>query len=229
MKRYRYLLLDADETLFDFPKSEKLAIVQTLKDYGFACSEETISLYSRINHALWQRFNLGEIPREQIRQERFSRLLAELGGNPELGPEMDQHYAKALGSFGILFPGALEMCRKLAGAYLMAIVTNGFSVSQHGRFDHSPVQKYIPYLFISEELGCQKPQKLFFDKVLDKMGVGDKERNQVLVIGDSLNSDIQGGKNAGLDTCWYCPGGLSDELPDYIVHSYGELMKLLDV
>ena len=74
MNRYRYLLFDADETLFDFPQSERLAIVKTLGDYGFPCGEEMISLYSGINHALWQKFNLGEIPREQIRKERFTKL-----------------------------------------------------------------------------------------------------------------------------------------------------------
>ncbi len=225
MNRYRYLLFDADETLFDFPQSERLAIVKTLGDYGFPCGEEMISLYSGINHALWQKFNLGEIPREQIRKERFTKLLEAIGGDPALGPEMDRHYAASLGGFGVLYPGALELCRWLAPHYEMAIVTNGFSLSQHGRFDRSPVREYIPHLFISEELGCQKPQKLFFDKVLEAMGI--TEREKVLVIGDSLNSDIQGGKNAGLDTCWYNPEGGESGLPDYTVRSYEELMELL--
>ena len=100
MKHYRYLLFDADETLFDFPQSERLAIARTLEEHGIPCGEETISLYSRINHALWQRFNLGEIPREQIRRERFSRLLESLGYDPSPGPELDQYYANTLGSFG---------------------------------------------------------------------------------------------------------------------------------
>lgn len=228
MKRYQYLLFDADETLFDFPQSERLAIIKTLQDFGLPWGEETISLYSRINHALWQRFNLGEIPREQIRQERFSRLLAELKKDPSPGVEMDLHYAKNLGSFGILFPGALELCQSLAPHYTMAIVTNGFSISQHGRFDRSPIREYIPYLFISEELGCQKPQKLFFDKVLKAMGIEGEGRKRVLVIGDSLNSDIQGGKNAGLDTCWYCPAAEQNPLPDYTVRNYAELLELLE-
>ena len=109
MNRYRYLLFDADETLFDFPQSERLAIVKTLGDYGFPCGEEMISLYSGINHALWQKFNLGEIPREQIRKERFTKLLEAIGGDPALGPEMDRHYAESLGGFGVLYPGALEL------------------------------------------------------------------------------------------------------------------------
>lgn len=229
MKRYRYLLFDADETLFDFPQSERLAIARTLEDHGIPWGEETVSLYSRINHALWQRFNLGEIPREQIRRERFSRLLESLGYDPSPGPELDQYYANTLGSFGILYPGALEMCRALSPHYTMAIVTNGFSASQHGRFDRSPIREYIPYLFISEELGCQKPQRLFFDKVLDAMGIEEEDRGLTLVIGDSLNSDIQGGKNAGLDTCWYCPSPKEDPLPDYTVRNYRELMALLGV
>lgn len=225
MRKYRYLLFDADETLFDFPQSERLAASKVLKDYNLPCGEETVSLYSRINNSLWQRFNLGEIPREQIRRERFSRLLEALGRDPALGPELDRSYAAALGGFGVLYPGALELCHGLAPYYEMAIVTNGFSVTQHGRFDRSPIREYIPHLFISEELGCQKPQKLFFDKVLEAMGVVERER--VLVIGDSLNSDIQGGKNAGLDTCWYCPKGGESALPTYTVSSYEGIIQIL--
>lgn len=229
MKNYRWLLFDADETLFDFPQSERLAITKTLKDYGLPYDEKTIFLYSQINNSLWQRFNRNEIPRGQIAQDRFTRLLEELGGDASLGTEMNRHYTKSLGGFGILLPGALEMCRTLSRYFELAIITNGFSISQHGRFDRSPVREFIPHLFISEDLGCQKPQKEFFDKVLAAMGIPEEQKNQVLVIGDSLTSDIQGGVNSGLDTCWYCPSGGQDLLPTYIVRNYGELLDLLEI
>jgi len=229
MNNYHWLLFDADETLFDFPQSERLAIIRTLKNYSLPYDEKTISLYSQINDSLWQRFNRNEIPREQIRRERFSRLLAELGGDVSLGPDMDRFYAESLGSFGILLPGALDLCRTLSHSFELAIITNGFSVSQHGRFDHSPVREFVPHLFISEDLQCQKPQKEFFDKVLSAMGIPGERKNQVLVIGDSLTSDIQGGINAGMDTCWYCPSGQQSTLPTYIIRNYEELLELLEV
>lgn len=232
MSSFRYLLFDADETLFDFPKAENQAILETLRAFALPCNKETAALYSRINDALWLRFNHGEITRQQLLQLRFSQLLSQLGHSGISTEEMNLTYMHELAKCSFLLPGALELCRELwQRGYEMAVITNGASISQHGRFDHSPITSYFRHIFISEDMGCQKPQAVYFDKVCTMMKISPDDRKHTLIIGDSLSSDILGGLNSGIPACWYNSHHKHPDpaIPaDYTIDSYQALLKLLE-
>lgn len=202
MPKYDYVLFDADNTLFDFDAAERRALDQTLSHHGFLCDEATRSRYLTINRALWNAFERGEVEKRWLVVERFAALQRALGGtrDPE---ELNAYYLARLAECAELLPGAEALCRALAPHCVLAIVTNGVASTQRGRFFHSPLQHIIPHLFISDELGCQKPQKRFFDLVLAALSVSDSRR--VIVVGDTLSADIQGAKNAELDCIWYNP------------------------
>ena len=228
MPRYKYVLLDADETLFDFKRSEQEALNKVLTDRGYPTDEETVALYLKINSALWDANARGEVDQDFLTVERFAAFMRVKGGDHD-PRKFNRDYLEALGSGCYLLPGAEEFCRTLRdGGCELAIVTNGLPTAQWGRFDRSPLKGIIPHMFVSMELGCQKPQPEYFDKVCEALGIAD--RSHAVVMGDSLRSDIQGGVNAGIDTIWFAPGGEAEPetpKPTYIVRSYGEALALL--
>ncbi len=227
MPRYDYLLFDADHTLFDFDTAEEQALRATLLDHGYPADPDTLDFYHSVNHLLWHRFDLGEISREELAVERFSLLIRSLGGDQDPAG-MNRDYLSHLAEHGELFPGAEALCRELSAHCTLAIVTNGMAAAQRGRFARSPLGALIPWIFISEEVGHQKPEAAFFQRVLAAMDISDPSR--AVVIGDNLHSDIQGGINAGLDTIWYHPqGGENNSAihPTYTAASYEELRDYL--
>lgn len=232
MPSFHYLLFDADDTLFDFSRSEHHAVLDVLRGAGLPHDDETAALYSRLNDALWQRFNRGEITKPYLLRARFAQLLIALGQPETQADTLNYQYEHTLAQYSFLMPHAEELCRTLHGrGYDMSIITNGVPVSQHGRFDPSPIRPFFRQLFISEELGTQKPHPTFFDKVCSELGISREQRCETLVIGDSLTSDILGGLNAGLPTCWYNPKHKPADpaIPaDYTVNSYQELLELLE-
>lgn len=208
MARYDYILFDADNTLFDFDEAERRALRKVLEGHGFPLTKELNERYHAINRGLWARFDRGEVRQDWLLVERFAILLRELGSGMDPAA-LNRDYLMELGKSGVMLPGAEQMCRALSDACTLVIVTNGASVAQRGRFDSSPIRPLISGLFISEELGYQKPQKEFFDVTCREMGISDRAR--AVVVGDNLRTDIQGGINAGLDTIWYNPGRLAGD------------------
>lgn len=206
MRRYDFVLLDADNTLFDFDAAERKALRSVLEDRGYTADRATVETYTKINAELWAAFARGEAEQDFILVERFRRFQAAVGGDHDPG-QFNADYQKALSANADLIPGALELCRSLsAGGCTLAIVTNGAAVAQRGRYAASPIREYVRHLFISQELGVGKPDPLFFDHVCRKMGICD--RGRAVVAGDSLASDILGGNRAGIDTVWYNPCGI---------------------
>ncbi len=227
MPNYDYILFDADNTLFDFDTAEHRALNQTLEHYGYPRDDATRGLYLDINRRLWSAFDRGEVTKEHLVVERFAALQRALGGNYD-SCKMNTYYLSRLAEGADLLPGAEDLCRTLAEHCTLAIITNGVALAQRGRFGRSPLKDVIPYLFISGEMGCQKPQKVFFDHVLAKMKVTDPSR--VLVVGDSLSADIQGAVNAGLDSVWYAPGGTLTEgspQPTHIVYRFYDILRII--
>ena len=203
MIRYPFVLLDADNTLYDFDAAEHKALCKVLSERGYTPDEATVDLYLEINTALWEAFAWGEVEQEFLLVERFRRFVQRMGGNHD-AVQFNADYLQALSSNADLIPGAVEFCRHLAGMGCeLAIVTNGAAVAQRGRFAISGLGEYIPNLFISQELGVNKPDPLFFDHVCRNLGITDRAR--AVVVGDSLSSDILGGNQAGIDTIWYNP------------------------
>lgn len=203
MPRYHTVLLDADNTLFDFNASEMLALNAVFTARGYTPDEETIAVYLEINSALWEAFARGEVEQDFLLEERFRRFVQVMGGDHDAA-QFNLDYQKALAANGVLIPGALELCRRLAAAgCTLAIITNGAAIAQRGRYAASPLRQYIPHLFISQELGVGKPDPLFFDTVCRELDLTD--RSGAVVVGDSLSADIVGGNRAGIDTIWYNP------------------------
>ena len=225
--KYNTLLFDADDTLLDFGKSEKEAVRDCLIARGFDSSNGIIARYSEINQLHWKMLERGEISRERLYVERFAAFCREMCFDCD-AQKFSDDYLTALSTKSYLIDGALEMCEKLSRHFRMYVVTNGNAGVQHGRFDPSPVAKYFKRSFISEEMGFAKPRVEFFDKVFAE--IPDFSRENTLIIGDSLTSDIQGGINAGLDTCWYNPKHA--DVPEgmnitYIAYNYDDMISLL--
>lgn len=161
MIRYRFVLLDADNTLFDFDAAERKALHTVLRMRGYIPDQVTVNTYLKINGALWDAFARGEVDQDFLLIERFRRFEQAMGGSHDPAA-FNADYLAALASNGDLIPGALELCIRLSGlGCTLAIVTNGSIVAQRGRYAASPIRAYIPYQFISQEVGARKPDPIF--------------------------------------------------------------------
>lgn len=196
------ILMDLDDTILDFHKAEKLAISRTFRKLGVEPEEKLIRRYSEINAMQWKRLETGEINREQVLVGRFELLFN------ELGLEVSSKRAKALYegflSQGHYFmPGAEELLENLRGSYRLFICSNGTAVVQAGRLKSAGIAPYFEDIFISEEIGCNKPDPEYFRRCFRR--ITDFSKDRCMIIGDSLSSDILGGIRAGIKTCWYNP------------------------
>lgn len=232
MKKYEYLLFDADNTLLDFTMAEYLAFRYTAESEGLAFSEELYSAYSVINDGLWKKLEKNETTLEKLKLERFRLLLLSIGyvENEETMAKADRLrdcYTESLGEQTCLIDGAEEVCKELSKRYTMVLVTNGIAKIQHSRIDNSAIKPYFKDVFISEEIGAAKPSPAYFDAVFAALGMPPKEK--CLVIGDSLTSDCDGAIGYGLDICRYNPKGESDKGRQitYTVSKLSELTELL--
>lgn len=224
----KYILLDIDDTLLDFKKAEAIAIRKTFSTMGIAVDDALIARYSEINMAQWERLERGELTREQVLVTRFDILFEEMGMN--IPSEMAQAtYEYLLGIGHYFIDGAEELLEALYGKYKLYIVSNGTANVQDRRLKSAGIGKYFEKIFISERVGHNKPSKEFFDTALSQIEGFD--RNSAVLVGDSLTSDILGGINAGIKTCWFNPRGKQprpDIVPDYEIKSLSELPELLE-
>lgn len=225
----KYLLFDADDTLFDFKKCESQAFDRTCEQYKIN-STQLYNDYVDINTVLWKMFELGEITKERLVVERYDKLFTshKINIKSEL---FNKDYLKNLGEEVYLFDGAVELCKDLydSGKYEIYIVTNGVASTQTSRFYGSPLCNYFIDIFISEDIGYQKPSREYFDYVVKHTGI---VRDESLIIGDSLSSDIKGGNMSGICTCWYNPENKIlniDVKCDYIIHDLNELRGILEI
>lgn len=230
MTNYKWLLMDADNTLFDFTSAEDFALTRTLLRFGAPVSAEIKDGYRKINAALWVAHEKGEIEQDALSVKRFRLFHTAFGiqGDPR---EWNRFYLNALADCPTLIPGAESLCRRLSERYILALTTNGVPFVQRRRLEKSPLAHYFKdRVFISGEMDCRKPQKVYFDKVLQALDVRTR-RAQVLVIGDSLSSDIRGAFNAHLDSVWiHWPSAKPGIVkPTYEVENLAQLAQLLSV
>lgn len=227
MPRYSVVLLDADNTLFDFNLAEQKALRLTLEAHGIPCTAAVEETYVTVNRELWVAFDRGEITQKALVVERFDRTLALLGRAGD-ADSLSRCYLTRLGEQSDLLPGAEAFCAAMAPYCTLALVTNGVASVQRGRLDRSPLGRFFPHPYISEELGAQKPERAFFENVFRDMGLVD--RHSVLMVGDTLGSDILGGIRAGVDTVWFRPmdrSVLSDIVPTYVADSFPVLQEIV--
>lgn len=222
---YTWLLFDADDTLFDFPKAEANALQSTLAQAGLPFHAEYFAIYARCNQLVWMQFEHGDVTSQELRTKRFRLFFDEIGasGDPEVVSPLYLHY---LGLGADLLPGAEELIFKLKGRFHLALVTNGIADVQRPRLERSALRDCFEKIFISEEVGAAKPAKAYFDAVFHE--IGNPPKSEVLIIGDSLTSDMRGGVEYGIDTCWYNPNSKTTNLPvTYEILNLDDLLPLL--
>ena len=229
MARYKYLLLDADNTLFDFNRAEETAFYAAFSASGLYADASVYARYHEINDELWRQLERGAITRARLIVLRFEKLLSEIGVEDNgKSQEISDRYFIELGRQKFLLDGALDVCRMLAEQYPLYIITNGNTAIQESRFRGCGLEPYIQDVFISENLGVSKPSAAYFARVVES--VGDSERSAYLVIGDSLTSDIDGAAAAGMDAVWLDHRGNGDtrgrDIP-YIIKDIRQLPALL--
>ena len=226
--KYKVLIFDADETLFDFKKAEKEAFKEAILEFGMDYDESYhFETYKVINSAIWKELEQGLITQSKLKIERFKRLSNKLQ-IPFDEVEFANAYMKHLANGSFLFEDSTDLIESIKDNYTLMIVTNGLTVVQEKRIKQSTIAKYFKDIVISENIGVSKPNPGIFEYTLKDMKNIDK--SQVLMIGDSLSSDIQGGTNFGIDTCWYNPKEIENKTnlkPTYEVKSLKELKDLL--
>lgn len=203
-KKYQWLFFDADGTLFDYDRAEAKALEGTFRDFHLPFLSEYSGIYQKINHQIWLDLENGQITAEALRLVRFERLFETINVRTPAA-EFSERYLLNLSLASDLMEGAEETVRALKGRYRMIIITNGLKDVQYRRLERSPIADCFEGVAISEEIGAAKPDSRYFDAVFAR--TGSPAREDVLVIGDSLTSDIQGGYQYGLDTCWFNPAG----------------------
>ena len=223
---YSIVLFDADNTLLDFSRAEHDALCECLSARGISTDKDTVALYSAINDSHWKRLERGETTRSRLRVERFTEFFSVVGysGDPVA---MADDYVAALSRQSHLIDGSLELIQALYGRCRLYIITNGITSVQKSRFGCCPLAPYFDRCFISEEMGFAKPDKRFFDLVA--ASVPNFIPEEAIVIGDSLSSDIQGGINAGLDTCWFNPHSKNPPSDMTITYTVSRLEDIQDI
>ena len=222
-----FLFLDLDDTILDFHKAERLAIAKTIREFGVEPTEEILARYHVINRWHWEQLEKGLMNREQVLEGRFGVLFA------ELGVEADQTlcartYEKNLSVGHYFLPGAEEAVESLSKKYRLFLASNGTASVQKGRMTSANLYRFFEKVFISQEIGHNKPAKAYFDGCFVQIPGFDPRK--AMIVGDSLSSDIQGGINAGIATCWVNPGHApaGGTLPDYEIEGLHQLENLLD-
>lgn len=223
-----FLFLDLDDTILDFRGGEKTAIRQTLQHFGLEPTEDVLAAYHRINDQHWKQLELGKMTRDQVLTGRFQVLFSEMGIQADCSA-CAKIYMEDLSRCHDFLPGAKEALERLQKKYRLYLASNGTASVQHRRIAGAGLAPYFEQIFISQELGHNKPSRSFFDACFAKIPGFDPTK--AMIVGDSLTSDIQGGIHAGIRTCWVAPDhaqapeGLQ---PDLRIENLSQLEALLE-
>jgi 2-haloacid dehalogenase len=225
--KYKWILFDADDTLFDYDRAEARALRKAFDEFGVVFRQSYAQRYREINAEIWARFERGEIDQVRLRLERFALLFDAVDVQMEPA-SFSQSYLNYLSEGYYLLDGAEDLIRALDGKVKLALITNGLKDVQRPRLAGSTIGDYFDPVIISEEVGAAKPARKIFDVAFVKMA--QPEKAEVLIVGDSLSSDMRGGSDYGIDTCWFNPNGRSHP-PDinitYQIQHLDELLVLL--
>ena len=223
-----FLFLDLDDTILDFHKAERIALAKTLRDFGLEPTDEVLTRYHIINRLHWEALERGEMTRDQVLEGRFQMLFSEMGKSVEPAA-VARGYEQNLGIGHYFLPGAQEAVERLHEKYRLFLASNGTASVQHSRLTSAGLYHYFEKVFVSQEIGFNKPSKEYFERCFAQIPGFDPKK--AIMVGDSLTSDILGGIRAGIKTCWVNPGHLpprADIPADYEIENLSQLESLLE-
>lgn len=213
----KVLLWDVDGTLLNFLEAEKIGIRRGFARLGLGqCTNEMLADYSAINRRHWERLERGELTKAQVLEGRFLEFFTKYGIRTDCIAEFNRGYQVDLGETICFQDGAMEVLTSLAPLVKQYAVTNGTKLAQSRKLEKSGLNNILDGAFISEDVGAEKPSTAFFEAIWKT--IGRYAPNEVMIIGDSLTSDMQGGNHAGILTCWYCPH--SAKAPEHLRIDY---------
>ena len=225
---YEILFLDLDDTILDFHKAERVAISKTIRDFGVEPTEEILARYHIINKRHWDQLELGTMTRVQVLENRFAVLFSELGVTADK-TACARVYERNLSIGHYFLPGAEEAVASLSKKYRLFLASNGTTSVQMDRIASANLERFFEKIFISQQMGHNKPSKAYFDACFAQ--ISNFDRSKTLIVGDSLTSDIRGGNNAGIATCWVNSQGLTcreDVQVDYEIPALSQLEAMLE-
>lgn len=228
MNRFSTILWDVDGTLLDFAYSQKQSLEKCFRSVGRKITAAQLERYSQINEVFWKRLELGEITKGQLLTGRFEQFFREYGYEDINLEQFLREYQEGLGNIYAYLDDSLGICKALQGMVSQYVITNGVSSSQRRKLQLSGLADLMDGIFVSEEIGAPKPQPAFFARCLEQ--IEEKDPGRILVVGDSLSSDIKGGLQAGLSTCWYRKEGTVNDTPyqpDYEISDLHEILGIL--
>ena len=225
---YKYLLWDIDGTVLDFLAAEAYAVRNLFNKYNLGeCSDEMIKTYSKINTKYWQLLEKGEMTKQEILVKRFCEFFELMGIDTAIAEDFNHDYQFALGDCVVFVENAKEILLSQKEKFTIAAVTNGTKTAQEKKLGLSGLDRIFDAIFISENIGYEKPNIEFFDYVFKNLGITNKK--EVLIIGDSLTGDMQGGHLAGIDTCWFNPMHKPNTLDFSVTYEIDSLNKINDI
>lgn len=220
------IIFDLDDTLFDFSKAERVAVKRTLTELGVNVYENHLNRYSEINLAQWKLLEQGKLTRDEVKVRRYELLFKEFNINKDAS-QTTAIYENYLSQGHYYLNNAHSVLKDLSKNYSLFIASNGSSAVQHGRISSSDLEDYVKGIFVSQEVGYNKPDKRFFDYLFNKTGIN---KNETIMVGDSLSSDIQGGANCGIKTVWFNRKKEENNtfvMPNYEINDLSELHGLI--
>ena len=228
MKKYETILFDIDDTLLDFNKDQKIAFKEAMNHIGYKCTDKMYEEYNIINLEMWEMLNNGKITLQEVFVKRFI-VFFERYGIKQNAQQFNNILTYSFQKTGTLIKGTKEILEQInEKKYELVITSNGPKDQQYHRLKNAKIHKYFSKIFISEEIGYNKPDKNFFDIVFKN--IENKEKSKILIVGDSISSDIKGGNRVGIDTCWYNAKekeNKTDTLPNYTIKDFKDLLKII--
>lgn len=227
MSKYKWLFFDADNTIFDFDKSEATAFEKAIEAQGILYQSEMLDLYKKINHQCWRDLEDGKITKAELKYLRFELFFSQIEKNANI-PQFSRDYLSFLSQTNFLLDNAIHLLETVRKDHQLVLVTNGLKEVQRPRFARSQIGKYFETIVISDEIGHAKPHAAFFDFTFEQINHPAKE--EVLMIGDNINADIGGAQNYGLDTCWYNhrrEQKKQEIVPTFTIDNIKELISIL--
>lgn len=225
----KVILWDIDGTVLNFLKAENYAIKKCFSALNICeCDDALVARYSKINKKYWEMLERGEITKPQVQRGRFEELFEQEGIKFNNIDELNKMYQVTLGDKIFFNDDCFELLKSLKGRVKQYAVTNGTITAQENKLHRSGLDRVFDDVFISDSIGYEKPTNAFFDVVFDKIGAYDK--NDILIVGDSLTSDMQGGNNCGIKCCWYNPEGNINNKNlriDYVINNLNEILNII--